>query len=88
MFSQLKITSVSPSVNCNNSKAANTTNYDYAKASAYPHLHGSLQFKNGKKVTTSNDWIKRRKEIVEDFDREIYGRTPANTPESKLRSSK
>ncbi len=37
--------------------------------------------KNGKKVTTAADWWnKRRPEIVEDFDREVYGRVPAVTP--------
>jgi len=36
--------------------------------------------KNGKKVTTAKDWWnKRRPEIVEDFDREIYGRVPKVT---------
>ncbi|MEI9959817.1 MAG: hypothetical protein WDM76_01420 [Limisphaerales bacterium] len=40
-----------------------------------------LILKNGKKVTTPEMWWKqRRPEIVEDFDREIYGRVPANTP--------
>jgi hypothetical protein len=30
-------------------------------------------------------WDRRRPEIVEDFDREIYGRVPANTPEVNWR---
>jgi len=37
--------------------------------------------KNGKRVTTAAEWwSERRPEIVEDFDREIYGRVPANLP--------
>jgi hypothetical protein len=37
--------------------------------------------KNGKAVKTANDWWnKRRPEIVEDFDREVYGRVPKVTP--------
>jgi hypothetical protein len=37
--------------------------------------------KNGKKVTTAKMWWdERRPEIVEDFDREVYGRVPTKTP--------
>ena len=36
--------------------------------------------KNGKKVTSAAQWNQRRTEIMEDFDREIYGRVPAVTP--------
>src|SRR5262249_2830236 len=40
--------------------------------------------KNGKKVTSTEMWVKqRRPEIVEDFDREVYGRVPKVTPEVK-----
>ena len=40
--------------------------------------------KNGKKVTKASDWwSKRRPEIVEDFDREVYGRVPKVTPKVK-----
>jgi hypothetical protein len=40
-----------------------------------------LILKNGNKVTTAAMWWqKRRPEIVEDFDKEIYGRVPNNTP--------
>jgi hypothetical protein len=31
-------------------------------------------------VTQAAQWPKRRAEIVEDFEREIYGRVPANVP--------
>jgi hypothetical protein len=40
--------------------------------------------KNGEKVTTAAMWWnQRRPEIVEDFDREIYGRVPKNVPTVK-----
>jgi hypothetical protein len=39
-----------------------------------------LVFKNGTKVTTPEQWTRRRAEIVEDFEREVYGRIPANVP--------
>jgi len=59
----------------------NFANYDEAKANPYPNLPDPLTLKNGKKVTTAADWWhKRRPEIVEDFDREVYGRVPKATP--------
>ena len=40
--------------------------------------------KNGKKVTTARVWWReRRPEIVEDYEREFYGRIPANVPKVK-----
>ncbi|MGH9494125.1 MAG: alpha/beta hydrolase family protein [Candidatus Sulfotelmatobacter sp.] len=62
-------------------KSANAANYDESKANPYPKLPDPLVLKNGQKVTTAEIWwTKRRPEIVEDFDREIYGRAPAITP--------
>jgi hypothetical protein len=59
----------------------NAANYDEAKANPFPNLPDPLTLKNGKKVTTADEWWKlRRPEIVEDFDREIYGRVPKITP--------
>ena len=56
-------------------------NYDEAKANPYPELPDPLTLNNGAKVTTPDAWWKqRRPEIVEMFDREIYGRTPKSTP--------
>lgn len=69
-----------PSGNPNDSYVANT---DESKASPYTSLPDPLVFKNGTKVTSSKDWDKRRKEIIEDFDREVYGRMPQNTPSVK-----
>ena len=59
----------------------NAANYDEAKADVYPKIPDPLVLNNGKPVTTAKVWwSKRRPEIVELFDREIYGRTPANLP--------
>ncbi len=56
-------------------------NYDEAKANPFPNLPDPLVFKDGvTKVSSKKMWWQRRKEIVEDFDKEIYGRVPANTP--------
>ncbi len=64
-----------------NPQADNAANYDESKANPIPTLPDALTLKNGKKVKTAKDWwTKRRPEIVEDFDREIYGRMPKNTP--------
>lgn len=58
-----------------------SSNYDEAKANPYPDVPDPLVLKNGRKVTTpAMWWHQRRPEIVEDFDREIYGRTPKETP--------
>src|ERR1035438_8038632 len=56
-------------------------NYDEAKANPFPKLPDPLVLKNGKRVKKAADWWKlRRPEIVEDFDREIYGRVPKAMP--------
>ncbi len=80
MLKQLGIESLRPGVNGNDPKAANAANYDELKANPYPVLPDPLTFKDGTKVATPGDWVQRRKEIVEDFDREVYGRVPASTP--------
>lgn len=62
-------------------KSPFAANYDESKADVYPTLPDPLVLKNGHRVTTAEEWwSKRRPEIVEDFDREIYGRVPANLP--------
>jgi hypothetical protein len=56
-------------------------NWDEAKANQYTNLPDPLVEKNGKRVTTAEEWWKeRRPEIQEDYDREVLGRTPANLP--------
>jgi hypothetical protein len=60
--------------------APDASNADESKATPYTSLPDPLTFKNGQPVKASRDWPRRRKEIVEDFDREMYGRAPAVTP--------
>jgi hypothetical protein len=62
-------------------KAPNHANYDEALANPFPGLPDALTLKNGKKVSTADMWWKlRRPEIIEDMEREVYGRIPANVP--------
>ncbi len=80
MLDQLHITSTRPGPSGNPS-APNAANTDESKASPYTSLPDPLTLKNGGKVTDAKTWWdKRRAEIVEDFDAEIYGRVPANLP--------
>jgi hypothetical protein len=81
MMELLGITSLRPGRNGMDPNAPNYANYDEAKANPYSDLPNPLVLKNGQKVTTAEMWWnKRRPEIVEDFDREIYGRVPKDTP--------
>jgi hypothetical protein len=77
----LGITSVRPGRDGSHTNAPNYANYDEAKANPYPNLPDPLVLNDGKKVKTAKMWWKRRRpEIMEDFDREIYGRVPADAP--------
>jgi hypothetical protein len=67
-----------------NPKAPDAANFDEARANPYPRLPDPLVLKNGQKVTTADMWWKqRRPEVVEDFDREVYGRVPKDIPRVK-----
>jgi hypothetical protein len=62
----------------------NSPNTDESKANPYPKLPDPLVLNIGEKVTTAEMWFKKRRpEIVEDFDREVYGRVPKETPKVK-----
>ena len=77
----LKITELRRGADGNNLQAPNAVNYDESKAGPYSKLPDPLVLKNGKRVTSAKMWwTKRRPEIVEDFDREIYGRVPKDVP--------
>ncbi|MHA8068359.1 alpha/beta hydrolase family protein [Aquirufa ecclesiirivi] len=81
MLQQLQINNIRPGVNGNNPQAPNAANYDESKATIYPQLPAVLQLNNGKTVDSKRSWNYHRKpEIVEDFEREIYGRIPDNIP--------
>ncbi|MDQ3846984.1 MAG: acetylxylan esterase [Bacteroidota bacterium] len=80
MLQQLGITATRPGPS-GNPQAPNAANTDEAKASPYTTLPDPLTLKNGKRVTSEEMWwTQRRPEIVEDFDREVYGRVPKNLP--------
>jgi hypothetical protein len=82
LMSLLNITSLRRGADGRNAEAPNAANYDESKANPYPNLPDPLVLKNGKKVATAKIWWnQRRAEIVEDFDREIYGRVPKKTPQ-------
>lgn len=81
MMGLLQISSLRPGVDGNNPAAPNAANYDEAKANPYPALPDPLLLKNGKRVKNAATWQqKKRAELLEDFDREVYGRTPKNIP--------
>ncbi|TFH23036.1 MAG: acetylxylan esterase [Bacteroidia bacterium] len=68
-----------PSGNPSDPNAANT---DESKAKTYEMLPDALVFNNGDTVRSATEWLTlRRAEIVELFDREIYGRVPDNVPD-------
>ncbi|HNQ37111.1 MAG TPA: hypothetical protein PKJ58_04055 [Prolixibacteraceae bacterium] len=83
MMRQLGITVLRPGPSGNESDP-NHANYDEALANPCPQLPELLLTKKGKKVTNPEIWWnERRPEIVEDFEREVYGRLPAGIPEVK-----
>ena len=89
MLALLKIDKLRRGADGREPKAENAANYDEEKANPYPYLPDPLYSNKGKKVKTINDWWdKRRPEIVEDFDREVYGRVPKGTPSVKWEVTK
>ncbi|MFN8253541.1 MAG: polysaccharide deacetylase family protein [Ferruginibacter sp.] len=64
-----------------NPSAPNAANSDESKATQYTSLPDPLVLNNGKKVAGAKTWWnKRRPEIAEAFEKEIYGRVPRQTP--------
>jgi hypothetical protein len=60
--------------------ASSPDTYNEALANPYPNLPDPLTFKSGQKITSAASWRKRRSEILEDFEREVYGRRPQRIP--------
>jgi lysophospholipase L1-like esterase len=55
--------------------------FDEAKANLYSEtVPDALTMNDGTKVTTAAQWPARRAELVELFEREVYGHVPANVP--------
>jgi hypothetical protein len=85
MKDQLGIKTLRPGPSGNAAAGApNAANYEPEKANPYPDLPDPLTLKNGRKVASADSWWKqRRAEIVEDFEREVFGRVPARAPAVK-----
>ena len=79
MMEQLGIKALRPGPS-GNEQDPNHANYDETKANPFPLLPGVLTLESGQKVTRAAQWPQRRAEIVEDFEREVYGRIPRNVP--------
>lgn len=85
MMQQLGIRALRPGPS-GNEKAPNAANYDESKANPFPDYPELLKMKDGRPVTTPEMWWKqRRPEIVEDFEREVYGRVPPGAPKIEWR---
>ena len=83
MLDQLGITKLRPGRNAN-ADSPNAANYDEAKANPYPELPEILRLSTGEKVDTPEVWWKKRRpEIVELLESEVYGRIPENVPAVK-----
>ncbi|HEX6926127.1 MAG TPA: hypothetical protein VF167_11970 [Longimicrobiaceae bacterium] len=79
MMDLLGITSLRPGPS-GNPEAPNAANSDESKVPPYT-LPDPLVLENGRRVTTPREWWElRRPEIVELFDREVYGRVPEDVP--------
>ncbi|NQT24026.1 acetylxylan esterase [candidate division KSB1 bacterium] len=79
MMHLLGITEIRPGPS-GDPKAPNAANSDESKATKYASLPNPLTFDGGDPVTTAEQWEKRKLEIFEAFDREMYGRVPENVP--------
>ena len=81
MMERLGIDSLRPGADGWNKDAPNAANSDESKASPYNTLPDPLVADDGSTITTPEQWRDvRRPEIVEHFEREIYGRVPDNAP--------
>ena len=79
MMQQLGINALRPGPS-GNERDPNHANYDETKASPFTSLPDALRLESGQRVTTRALWSRRRSEIVEDFEREVYGRIPKRVP--------
>ncbi|WP_254423458.1 acetylxylan esterase [Algoriphagus sp. A40] len=78
MMKMLGIDSLRPGPS-GNPQALNAANSDESKV-RLENMPLPLIFEDGKSVKNPKDWEKRKAELKELFDREMYGRTPENLP--------
>src|SRR4051812_25744096 len=76
MMAQLGIKALRPGPNPRDQSTFDEANANPC-ADTMPEV---LKMKDGTKVTTAAQWPARRAEILEDFEREVYGRIPPNVP--------
>ena len=88
MLDRLGIENTRPGANGLDPKAENAANYDEAKAVMAGPLPELMRFADGRPVSRAGEWKTRRAEIVELFDREVYGRVPATAPKIAWRTVK
>jgi hypothetical protein len=80
MMDQLGIKALRPGPS-GNENAPDHANYDESKANPSDTIPDPLTMNDGRKVTTAQEWWeKRRPEIVEMEEREVYGRIPKSVP--------
>jgi hypothetical protein len=80
MMAQLGIQELRPGPS-GDENAPNHANYDEALANPYPDLPDPLTLDDGRKVTSAKLWWqKRRPQIVEAFEEDVYGRVPKDVP--------
>jgi lysophospholipase L1-like esterase len=76
MMDQLGVKALRPGPNPNDQST-----FDESKANPFASsMPDALTMKDGTKVTSAAQWPARRKEILEDFEREVYGRIPGDVP--------
>jgi hypothetical protein len=81
MLERLGIATIRRGADGRDPNAPNAANYDESKGNPYPDLPEVLKLDNGKPVGSARAWWKqRRPQIVEHFDREVYGRLPKHVP--------
>jgi hypothetical protein len=81
MLDLLGIQQLRPGANPRDPAAPNAVNYDESRANPYPCLPDPLLTQDRQAVNTADMWWSRRRpELVELFDREVYGRVPPGVP--------
>lgn len=76
MLQQLGIRELRPGTGPNDPKT-----FDQGRANQYlSTVPPILVMKDGGRVTSAEQWARRRAELIEVFEREVYGRIPANVP--------
>ncbi len=85
MMDLLQVASLRPMTNGMDPSSPDYANYDETKATAKSPVPDVLVLKSGSRIATPQDWWSlRRPQIMEDFDREVYGRIPEAAKEVKV----